>query len=208
MFRLAVALLLCLAVPAFATQDRWPALFDVTGVAGDDVLNIRTGPDPASERIGSYAPSARDIEVIAPNERQTWGMVNVDGRVGWVSLRYLQRQPGQWLGAPIGNVRCVGTEPFWSLTRRGDAVTWSTPEGEADGSVTVTLDTIARRTTRGFVYAMAGDRGHVILELAACSDGMSDRAFGISAAVTRNLDGAPELFAGCCSLQPGAGASD
>ncbi|WP_375257862.1 SH3 domain-containing protein [Citreimonas sp.] len=200
MLRFALALLL-LASPAFATQDRWPALFDVSGVAADDVLNIRAEPNAGAEKIGDFAPDARSIEVIAPNERQDWGLVNVDGRTGWVSLHYMVRQPGQWLGAPIETVQCAGTEPFWSLTRRGDTVTWSTPEAETSGTVTTPLDTIARRDMSGVIYRLESDtRDHLAMTLERCSDGMSDYAYGIRAILTRDLDGAPEMFGGCCSL--------
>jgi uncharacterized membrane protein len=201
MLRAALVLLLALAGPALATQNRWPALFDVTGVAADDVLNIRTQPDAGAEKIGAFAPDATGIEVIAPNERQDWGLVNVDGRTGWASLHYLARQPGQWLGAPIETVRCAGTEPFWSLTRDGDAVTWSTPEIETSGAVTTALDTISRRDISGVLYRLeTGARDHLAMTLDRCSDGMSDHAYGIRAILTRDLDGTPEMLGGCCSL--------
>lgn len=201
MVRAMIALLVLLAAPAFATQDRWPALFDVTGVAANDVLNVRAAPDPNAEKIGELTPDARGVEVIAPNPRQTWGQVNVNGRTGWASLHFLQRQPGQWQGAMIERARCFGTEPFWSMTRNGNAVSWSTPDGRPDGSVEAELESLARRDMSGLIYRLTdGSRGHLVMTLESCSDGMSDYTYGIGAALTHDLDGSPELVAGCCSL--------
>jgi hypothetical protein len=115
--RLAVLLWAALALPGAATQDGWPAIHDVTGVAADDVLNIRERPDASSPIVGQLAPDAT-VEVIRPNERLTWGLVNAGERTGWVSLRYLQRRPGQWDGAFPEIASCFGTEPFWSLRAR------------------------------------------------------------------------------------------
>ena len=39
-------------------------MFDVTGVAANDVLNIRAAPDASAEIIGTLSPNARDIEVV------------------------------------------------------------------------------------------------------------------------------------------------
>lgn len=204
MIRFLVALLSLfpvLAGPAFATQDRWPALFDVTGVASNDVLNVRAAPDAGAEKIGELAPDARGVEVIAPDARQDWGQVNVNGQTGWASLHYLRRQPGQWLGSTIGNVRCFGTEPFWSMTRRGDAVSWSTPEERPQGMVQAELASMARRDVSGLIYRLQnGVHGNLVMTLDSCSDGMSDYTYGISAALTHDLMGTPELLAGCCSL--------
>ncbi|SDY68050.1 SH3 domain-containing protein [Citreimonas salinaria] len=201
MIRFLVALLVLLAAPAFATQERWPALFDVAGVAANDVLNVRAAPDAGAEKIGELAPDARGVEVIAADARQNWGQVNVNGQTGWASLHYLRRQPGQWLGSTIETVRCFGTEPFWSVTRSVDAISWSMPEGRPDGTVQSDLASLARRDVSGLIYRLTdGMRGHLLMTLDSCSDGMSNYTYGIGAAVTHDLDGTPELLAGCCSL--------
>ncbi|MEP2426619.1 MAG: SH3 domain-containing protein, partial [Tateyamaria sp.] len=94
-----LAVVLCLwALPAAATQDAWPALYDVSGVAENDALNIRQAPDAAAPIIGSLTPDAEGIEVIRPDDHHGWGLVNSGEGRGWVSLRYLTRQPGQWAG--------------------------------------------------------------------------------------------------------------
>ena len=200
------ALLMVLAGPAAATQDAWPALFDVTGVAADDVLNVRAEPSAASAIVGTIAQDARDVEVIAPNARQTWGQVNAGEAPGWVSLRFLRRQPGQWLGA-IPEVRhCVGTEPFWSLSLdRDGAVTFATPDRDpVGGTILERVAAEGRRDRYAVTGVLDGPTGdeHLALRLAlaSCGDGMSDRSYGIEADLI--LDGADgaRLLSGCCTL--------
>ena len=97
MRRLLVLIALC-GAPAWATTDAWPALYDVVGVASDDVLNIRAEPSSGSEIIGTLSHDAEGIEVIRPDEGFEWGLVNVGERTGWISLTYAVPQPGQWYG--------------------------------------------------------------------------------------------------------------
>ncbi len=119
------ALVLALLSGSAAAQEM-PSLHDVTGVAADDVLNVRSGPDAGSARIGALAPGATGVEVIELSGTG-WGRVNVDEGSGWVSLRYLARQPDQ---PPVPDrLTCFGTEPFWSLARDGDAARYVTPDG-------------------------------------------------------------------------------
>ena len=54
-------LLLALALPLRA--EEFPAAYAVTGVASNDVLNIRARPDAGSAIIGSLAPDATGVEV-------------------------------------------------------------------------------------------------------------------------------------------------
>ncbi len=192
-----IALLLLVATPALATQDGWPALYDVTGVAADDVLNIRAEPDASSPIVGTYAPDATGIEVVRPNERQDWGLVNTAESTGWVSLAYLQRHPGQWAGAFPRLARCFGTEPFWTLAMDGDAATLSTPETSQEGVVVARLGSLNRRDRHGLRVALPEGRWiEGVVSAEACSDGMSDRAFGLGF----DALGADGVLSGCCSL--------
>ena len=178
-----------LAAPALATQDRWPALFDVTGVATDDVLNIRRTPAADGELLGSFPADARDIEVLRPNDRETWGMVNLGDTTGWVSLSYLARQPGQWYGSAPDRAYCSGTEPFWSLTRDGEGAIYATPDGRHALTLIFSRD-------EGGKYL----DGVLLLSNQSCTDGMSDRAYGFRAdVILGNIEGF-DLLSGCCSL--------
>lgn len=124
MTRLSVAVWLFLFAcgPTSATTEGWPALFDVVGVSFDDVLNVRSSPDPDAEIIGDLAPSSKDVEVVRPDDTGNWGLVNSGEGTGWVSLAFLARQPGAWSGQFPDRAQCFGTEPFWSADL--------SPEGE------------------------------------------------------------------------------
>lgn len=212
----ALAFLLLSALPAWATVDGWPALHDVTGVAADDVLNIRSEPGAAGDVIGSFAPDATGIEVIRPNDDLTWGLVNHGEGTGWVSLTYLARHPGQWDGRFPAIRRCFGTEPFWNLAVSGAEVTLSGVDIPQDqGLISGNFSSLARRdrfALKGFIRSSdAGPLDMVLtLHVAACNDGMSDRDYGIGVDMLltdpQSSDGTrpAHLYSGCCSIQPPA----
>ncbi|MGR3466510.1 MAG: SH3 domain-containing protein, partial [Shimia sp.] len=87
-------LLVLLFWPAMVTGQQLPALFDVTGVRADDVLNIRTEPTARAPIIGSFAPDETAIEVLERSPSGTWGRVRYGEQMGWSSLRFLERRPG------------------------------------------------------------------------------------------------------------------
>ncbi len=198
MLRAALVVLL-LAGPAHATQEYiLPTLFDVTGVAADDVLNLRERPDASAPIIGALAPDATHIEVV--EERRGWGRVNAGERSGWVSLRFLAYRTDVWQdGALPRGFSCHGTEPFWNVaTDGGDLV--------LDG-----VDLPAQRHDIGAILgtgvfrdpmrAVLADDLTLIATPQICSDGMSDRLFGLRASLIRH-GSSPQLLSGCCSIQP------
>ncbi|PWJ21773.1 peptide-binding protein [Jannaschia seohaensis] len=194
---LLAAILILLAAPATATQDAWPALFDVAGVSADDVLNIRAAPTAASEIVGTVAPDAVDIEVIRPNEALTWGLVNTAEGTGWVSLAFLQRQPGQWTGAYPPVQQCFGTEPFWSIDIDDRAATFSTPDTSIQGQVIARMASANRRDRHGLRIALPEGRWiDGVISWETCSDFMSDREYGL----TFDALGTDGVLSGCCSL--------
>ncbi|MHA6326318.1 COG3650 family protein [Roseivivax sp. CAU 1753] len=195
--RWAISLLLTLMLAAPLAAQDLPALYDVTGVAAGDVLNLRDAPSASANQIGSLAPDARDIEVTAI--QSGWGRVNVDEGAGWASLAFLARVSGQWPDGLPDAQTCFGTEPFWSL-------------GLADGSFDfehfdkgvqsgpITLRTRASGRPDRFAYAgpASGRRAILIMGRAECSDGMSDRLYGL----TGDFLLGDALYSGCCSVAP------
>ena len=133
---LAMALMIfALAGPGQA-QDQYPALFDVKGVAADDMLNIRAAPDTAAEIVGMFDHNAEGIEVVRLDETGKWALVNYFDTSGWVSLRYLDRLPTTGSVWDIRPASCYGTEPFWGLTLGpDDSFVFETPEGDEPGTV-------------------------------------------------------------------------
>lgn len=60
-----LVLALGLLWPGLAAAQVLPALYDVAGVAGDDVLNVQVGPDADSAAMGSLPPNAKAVELVA-----------------------------------------------------------------------------------------------------------------------------------------------
>lgn len=204
--RAALAVLLALAAPLGA--EELPALHDVTGVAANDQLNIREAPSASSSLLGSFPPGTEGVEVTGLSPDGRWGRVNLEERSGWVSLRYMARQPGPDWSALARPLACFGTEPFWSLNfkasegtaafnRMGEAqiglwVNWAAPVSGRRGQVGLAIEGPART---GFLTLTGQD----------CSDGMSDRAYGIAVALFLNGTGSSTTeaqgWSGCCSLE-------
>lgn len=187
-------------VPAAATGQEFPALYIVTGVATDDVLNVRSGPGAAHPIIGELAHDAVDVEVVARAEGANWGLVNIGERSGWTSLAFLARQPGDWNTTPSAITSCFGTEPFWDITGLNGTLSlrnYGEPVFSAPTSGPMPAPWAGR-----LGVAANGPNGHlsIVVRGEACNDGMSDQAFGLSATVITEIDGASQMWLGCCSV--------
>lgn len=203
---LLLGVLLLAAWPALATQEYiLPTLFDVTGVAADDVLNIRAAPDAGAEIIGALAPDARDIEVVGYDDTGRWARINTDGQSGWVALRYLAYQTDVWTPDNLPpTLHCLGNEPFWSFRPRGDEIVFSTPEvPKGVMRIEQVLSTGVFRDPRRSIQAEGNTRRMTaVIVPAACSDGMSDRAYGLDVTVILEGGSGSQMLTGCCSLAP------
>ncbi|UWQ58308.1 SH3 domain-containing protein [Leisingera caerulea] len=203
--------LACAALPGAAQE--FPALYSVAGVAADDVLNIRSAPSASAEIIGTLAPDQAGVEVVAADGSGKWGLVNSGERSGWAALRYLTREPrDDWRRGQNQALKCFGTEPFWSLTL-SESPNLSTPEGP---DIPFTL--LAREPglnhsgKTGFhaVGRMDSEDPHIepvsltgTLTAQHCSDGMSDRTYGIAIDLLQlRSAGQLSVLSGCCSLAP------
>ncbi|MEO0862640.1 MAG: peptide-binding protein [Pseudomonadota bacterium] len=189
--------LLFLAQPLGATQPAWPALHDVIDVTSDDRLNVRAAPTARADIIGSFGPSDRGIEIIRPNADETWGLVNIDEGVGWVSLRFLDRQPDQWRASYPRITACFGAEPFWDIQLGPDTASFRTPERNVSATPPVRLQSISPLDRFGLV--METDNGTLrgILLRQRCTDGMSDQEFGLSIDLIYRDE---VMLSGCCTL--------
>lgn len=188
-------LLLLLAGPVQA--ETYPGLYSVTGVATDDVLNIRAEPDAGAPIIGMLTPDSNGVEVVA--EIDGWAVVNIGERAGYASLRFLERSAGPDWNQLAEPVICAGTEPFWMIEvdPANSAVRFSGPE-EPQGHLTG-----IHRIWAGLPWAPAAaistPKGTLILTPAECSDGMSERRYGIAVDVFLDQEGNPRM-SGCCTL--------
>ncbi|MDA5093030.1 peptide-binding protein [Aliiroseovarius sp. KMU-50] len=184
--------------------DSYPALYDVSNVASDDVLNVREHPTTGAEILGAFPPDRTGIEIVSISSDLTWGMVNIDERAGWVSLRYLARQPGQDWGMMPWPLDCYGTEPFWDLHGSGEdtLVLERMDEGEQHFRLSMTTMTSGRPDR----YWMRGEDGPretlMNLRREECHDGMSDRGYGLSVDILLDTVDGQEALSGCCSITP------
>ena len=184
-----------------AGADGLPALFDVRGVAAGDVLNIRAEPSANAPIIGQIARNAAGVEVVAASGDGKWGLVNVGDGQGHVALRFLARQPGpDWFELQTAMV-CSGTEPFWSLTYdpAQSVASFATPDADTAFEVTNRWPRTEYQPVAGLGL---GAQSFVFLQAQSCNDGMSDRAFGLTANLFLSGDAGPFTLSGCCTLQP------
>ncbi len=193
------AALICLfATSAIATVDAWPALYDVSGVAADDTLNVREAPNANARIVSTLPPNDSDIEVIRLNDAGTWGLINTGEVGGWVSMRYMSRHPNQFAGEFPAITSCHGTEPFWSLDLEGEKLTFSSLDG-TDRVEPYRRYGSANRIDR-FAINARGVTGMILQQ--SCNDGMSDRMYGLSIELLAPLYGETKLMSGCCTIQP------
>src|SRR5690554_1529892 len=110
-----------LAFPADAQDERIPEpaqLYGVTGVAADDVLNIRVQPDPSSEIVGTLTPDAENVVIAGTRMNvgsSTWWQVVAPDGPGWVNARFLEATDAEPDYHAAFSLQCTGTEPFWSV---------------------------------------------------------------------------------------------
>lgn len=105
----------------------------MAGVAADDVLNLRAQAGAANPVVATLRPDATGIVLTG---RQAgagvwWEVVHSAAPQGaaWVNRRFLV--PDGDAKAAGFDLRCVGTEPFWSLETRGPEARFTTPESKA-----------------------------------------------------------------------------
>ncbi|WP_134725043.1 SH3 domain-containing protein [Paracoccus luteus] len=198
---LLLATLTALAVPVLTTPAlATPTLYDVTGVSAGDVLNIRAEPNARARIVGTLPANARGFEV-SETSANGWARIHDGTRTGWVNARYLVR------AAPVAapQLTCLGTEPFWSLTRFDDTLTWTTPD-TAPRAMTLRAgltDGLDPVRTQAMIGGDAAGRVTAVIRSEQCSDGMSDQRYPLG--VTVLLDGsgqATRMLTGCCRVGP------
>lgn len=197
-FAVCVAGVLSAAPPAAAQTV--PQLTDVSGVSADDVLNIRAEPSADSAIVGTLAPDRTRVEVLNTDASGRWGRIGRGEGAGWVAMAYLTPRDIGSEGMPAG-MRCLGTEPFWSLTFEGGLAAFATPDEEVQ--VPFAADRlIAAPENPLYGWASTDERGTLsgTIRAAACSDGMSDRPFGWQTGLVRQRDGEVGVLSGCCTL--------
>ncbi|MGR3435008.1 MAG: hypothetical protein ACU0CO_09000 [Shimia sp.] len=205
MLRFLFTLLVLLSAGAASATPSYPlpGLHAVTGVASDDVLNIRAEPRGSADRLGAFAPFADGIEVVRTTRDGTWGRVRVPGSdaMGWASMRYLTPTGPDGFALPA--LSCGGTEPFWSLDY--DPHGRDRYERPGFGATTIalppaTLSANDLGASASFGLSAGGVSFVATFRRQSCSDGMSDLEYGVAVTLLRLAGAEPEVLSGCCSV--------
>lgn len=205
MKKIFLSLFLVLLGSAVSAQVHdYPALYSVTNVQPGDILNVRSGPGVSHPIIGTLARNATNVEVVGVNEDQRWARVSAGEMSGWSSARYLTRTGPSWDHGLPSPLYCHGTEPFWSYQRQIGGGSWSDFEVQNQPYAELWNGTPAGRGP--FAFAIDLDNGTStmtgIIRRGICSDGMSDRDYGLNALFVRRTSQGTVLLDGCCSLVP------
>lgn len=187
-----------------AWADTLPALYAVTDVAANDVLNVRSAPNSGSSKVGSLGPDQKQIEVVMLDDAEKWGLISLGEGSGWVAMQFMRRMDqSAWhsLNQPLS---CSGTEPFWSagFDPAGGVLAFDSL-GETPDLFNLVAGAVPQGrppSTLGLHASADNASMFATLHQSACSDGMSDRTFGLSADLfIQNPEGFVG-YSGCCSL--------
>ena len=195
-------LALCLATLALASPalgESLPAVFQLKGVADNDVLNIRTDPNAGAAILGSIGHFDLSIEVLRLSDDGKWGLVGFREGNGWVSMRFLQYVAPEDPHALQRPLQCMGNEPFWDVLLHPRGSTYSTPD-QPNTRIEVTSEQIAEN---GFeVLAEEGPTRiyHLNVIRQMCFDSMSGREFGWSSILFIESPDGNRALSGCCTL--------
>jgi uncharacterized membrane protein len=187
----AAVLLASLVAPLSAARA---STLEVTGVAADDVLNLRAEPRANAPLTGALSPTASGIE--AERRSEGWVYVRAGRQSGWAAERYLRPALQFEGGKPPLPLKCGGTEPFWSLLLEDRRATYQTPDVKATGADIGPFEPSRNSTIVWRVRPKDGPVASATIEARqACSDNMSDRIYSFSVRL-ETRDG--ELLSGCC----------
>src|SRR5690606_1370999 len=140
-------------------------------------------PSTTSDVVGKISPKANNVEVVAQTEDGKWSKVNSGESSGWVSSKFLTLQSGTWkLGALPKGMICSGTEPFWSVDAPDGKLSFRPMDGKTlELEQAQILDRNFEGDRNRVIIANAGDQTvTAVIQQNQCSDGMSDRSFGLS----------------------------
>jgi uncharacterized membrane protein len=197
------ALVTGLALLFWLAQACWafdlPALYRVIDVAEDDVLNVRTEPTVQSAITGELLHNESGVEVVALSDNGRWGRVNVGETSGWAAMRFLQP-----INTPTRPLRaeCFGTEPFWSLSLGATHIFREPQNSSLPYRATAELTSPSNTNSIAILGHNPQSRMVATVDATQCSDGMSDRAYGLSIGLVLTGGDDPRYLTGCCSLAP------
>lgn len=199
-----VALAASLAAPDAARADRFE--YRVSGVAADDVLNLRARV-PGVEKVSATRVLARippgaggllgtgTTEMIGSSR---WYEVRFGATIGWVNGRFLAPASSALEPALTGGFFCAGADPFWSLRIAGSEAEL-TEAGRAPHRLAVAARGPGPEPA-AITLSLAGEAGARvdIRHREWCRDGVSSLDYSFETRVTPAVG--PRILRGCCSL--------
>lgn len=178
-----------------------PAVFEVTGLQEGDHLNVRSAPSAKAGDIGDLQPNER-VEVTAIDPNVGWAQIVYGEWTAWVYARYLEP-----VGTPLmagtdlpADMRCSGTEPFWSFNISNGTTAQFIQMGEVAGQVE-NITYAGKSSNHILRQGLQTPNWTAFVEKRKCSDGMSDRQMGISIELMSNGQTPTQHYTGCCSLR-------
>jgi uncharacterized membrane protein len=206
-------LLLLIASPAAADQRSAPEpalTYRVVNVAPDDVLRVRSQPEASAPVIDNLPADASDIILTGLKQsvgQATWWQIVVksaDGSAGWVNSRFLAVVDPTAKPETSFGLRCIGTEPFWSLEIANGQASFTTPEGERWlWKAHSWRDAAGHQAGQRFVIQLespnASGWAAVSRPQQFCSDGMSDLEYPYDLIVATPTG---RVLGGCCARSP------
>jgi len=185
-------------------------LFSVTGVAQNDVLNVRAQPHPSAEKIWTLPPDTtgvRAVGTIRIVSGAEWWQIRIGKQTGWVNARFLTPQRATLGPEPTFfrvPLSCSGTEPFWGFQLTGKT---GVLDSLSHGKATLQFNTVRSPGGVPLIWSLRGHQDStnssviaVLEETNACSDGMSDLTYQYS--IRLDVADGP-FFAGCCNALAG-----
>jgi uncharacterized membrane protein len=212
---LILSLFLSATFPTVADQRSAPdpaLAYRVVNVASADVLRVRNQPEASAPIVSHLAANATGIIVTGVKQsvgQASWWQIVIEaeaGGAGWVNSRFLAvADPTAKREMGFG-LRCIGTEPFWSLGIAKGEASFTTPEGErwlwtAHGwrdaaghqpgqRFVIQLDALGRESS-GWAAVSRPQQ--------FCSDGMSDLEYPYDLVVATPTS---LVLGGCCARSP------
>lgn len=177
--------------------DKW---VNVTNVEADDTLSVRAEPSVESEKLGELAfdqVGVRGRSSSSESDESNWIPVQSGHLIGWVNKHYVEPTEFAEFDDPL---KCLGTEPFWSLDAEGGEITFSDME-ESESTYAALEINPSQNHTNAWLFRLAGGdkEGRLMLtRTEQCTDDMSDRLY--EDAVGFEL---PEgrFLTGCCNFK-------
>ena len=151
--------------------------FEVTGVASNDVLNIRAEPSGSSAKLGFLEHDDKVVEITALSRTGRWGHVRAGERMGWVSMRFLRPATLTTYGntkIPLG-LECFLTEPFDRYTFGAGHIKFSSQNGSTE--ILPIKNVLLKGADYTILYERMGATKALTISHQLAGDGMSDLNF-------------------------------